>query len=187
MTKRIFDFILSLNFIAIAILPMILIAIIIKISSTGPVIFWSLRSGSNNSTFNMPKFRTMFLDSPYVASNLLEDKHRYITPFGSFLRKTSLDELPQLWSILIGKMSFVGPRPCILNEVEWIEKRKKYNIISLKPGLTGLAQINGRDNLTINEKIEFEKKYLKNANFTFDIYILLITVLQVIIRKNISH
>ena len=111
MTKRIFDFILSLNFIAIAILPMILIAIIIKISSTGPVIFWSLRSGSNNSTFNMPKFRTMFLDSPYVASNLLEDKHRYITPFGSFLRKTSLDELPQLWSILIGKMSFVGPRP----------------------------------------------------------------------------
>ena len=187
MIKRTFDFILSLVVIAIAILPMILIAIIIKISSKGPIIFWSLRGGADNSTFYMPKFRTMFLDSPDVASSLLKDKHRYITPFGSFLRKSSLDELPQLWSILTGKMSFVGPRPCILKEVEWIKQRRKHQIILLKPGLTGLAQINGRDNLTIKEKIKFEKRYLENKNFALDIYIIFVTILQVILRKNISH
>ena len=185
--KRLFDIILALLVVAIAFLPMLIIALLIACSSPGPIIYWSNRVGRNNIIFHMPKFRTMQVHTPAVATHLLDDPDRFLTPIGGFLRKTSLDELPQLWSILKGDMSFVGPRPALFNQDDLIEYRTKNGVYKLIPGLTGWAQINGRDELPIPQKVQFDHEYLEKRSFCFDLYILWLTLLKVIRSDGISH
>ena len=185
--KKIFDFIVSCGALFILSVPMLIIAVCIKFTSAGPVLYWSKRIGKNNQIFKMPKFRTMLTDTPAVATHLLDDPRKYVTALGKILRKTSLDELPQLLSILKGDMSFVGPRPALFNQDDLIELRTKKKIHRLTPGLTGWAQINGRDELPIPVKVAFDEYYLKNRSFMFDMKIIFQTFLKVALRKGIIH
>lgn len=168
-------------------IPMALVAFLVKVTSPGPILFWSERVGHYNKIFMMPKFRSMHINTPQVATNMLVDPAAYITPIGSFLRKSSLDELPQIWSIVKGDLSFVGPRPALFNQQELIERRTQAGIHRLKPGLTGWAQINGRDELTITEKIKLDIEYSKKQSIFIDLKILSITVHKVIFRDGILH
>ena len=185
--KRLFDISLGLLAIIIFILPCIIIAFLIKIDSKGPVIYWSDRVGANNIIFKMPKFRTMKVGTPALATHLLKDKFSHYTNLGIFLRKTSLDELPQVLTVITNKMSFVGPRPALYNQYDLMELRKIKGLNAIKPGITGWAQVNGRDNLTLEEKVKFDQEYLENKSFLFDLNILWLTVLRVIKREDISH
>ena len=185
--KTIFDFTLALIMTTILVVFMFLIAVAIKLSSDGPVLYWSKRIGQNNTIFSMPKFRTMRVGTPSIATHLLSNPDKFLTPLGSFLRRTSLDELPQLYSILTGSMSFVGPRPALFNQDDLINLRSDSGISHLKPGVTGWAQINGRDDLSIEKKVEFEKEYLKKMSFVFDLKIIWLTFFKVFKRDGISH
>lgn len=182
---------LDLTFAAILILMLLpvisLLVIVVKLTSSGPVLFWSDRIGKNSKIFRMPKFRTMLTETPSVATHLLENSKSYITPFGSLLRKTSLDELPQLLSIFKGEMSFVGPRPALYNQDDLIKLRKESLVDSLRPGLTGWAQVNGRDDISISEKAMLDKFYLDNFSFSLDLKILVLTSFQVLGRKGVRH
>ena len=185
--KRIFDFLLA-SLLTVLLLPlMLLVALAVKLTSTGPIIFWSQRAGKNNELFWMPKFRTMQIDTPNVATHLLNDASYYLTPIGAFLRKSSLDELPQLWSVICGEMSFVGPRPALFNQTDLIEMRTAVGVHCLTPGITGWAQINGRDELALSEKVGFDQEYLQKQNLAFDIQILWLTGLKVFKREGVSH
>jgi len=185
--KRLFDFSLSLIAFIFFAIPMLLTALLVKQTSKGPILYWSDRVGKNNSLFKMPKFRTMRTDTPAVATHLLGDPDRYLTPIGKFLRKSSLDELPQLASILKGDMSFVGPRPALFNQNDLIELRTQKGIHGLTPGLTGWAQINGRDELPIPVKVEFDEYYMKNQSFVLDLKILLWTFFKVVRSEGVTH
>ena len=185
--KRLFD--ISFAFFAcfLLLMPMSIIAVIIKCSSKGPVLYWSDRVGRDNHLFKMPKFRTMQIDTPAVATHLLSDPDRYLFPVGKFLRKTSLDELPQFLSILKGDMSFVGPRPALFNQEDLIEQRTSKGIHVLLPGLTGWAQINGRDELPIPVKVEYDFYYFENHSFLLDCKIIFITFLKTLRNEGVSH
>jgi len=162
-------------------------ALLVKLSSNGPVLYWSDRVGRNNILFKMPKFRSMRVDTPAVATHLLTNPDRYLTPIGKFLRKTSIDELPQLWSILVGDMSFVGPRPALFNQDDLIALRTKKRVEQLVPGLTGWAQVNGRDELPILAKVALDVEYLERRSLAFDLRILWLTFVKVIMRDGVSH
>ena len=168
-------------------LPLLLVSIAVAISSSGPILYWSQRVGKNNQLFWMPKFRTMRVNTPTLATHLLENPQQWLTPIGSFLRKTSLDELPQLWSILVGNMSFVGPRPALFNQQDLIELRTQKGVQILTPGLTGWAQINGRDELPIPQKVAFDVEYLQRQSLLFDIQIIFQTFLKVLKHQGIQH
>lgn len=185
--KRLFDFILSCSAVIAFVLPIVFITLLVKLTSKGPVLYWSDRVGRNNRIFKMPKFRSMRVDTPAVATHLLVDPSTYLTPIGRFLRKTSLDELPQLWSILKGDMSFVGPRPALFNQDDLIGLRTEKGVHLLTPGLTGWAQINGRDELPIPVKVEFDEYYLHNQSFLLDMKIILQTALKVVRREGVTH
>ncbi|WP_413287802.1 sugar transferase [Bdellovibrio sp. HCB337] len=187
MIKRIFDFVVSFVLLFVIALPVLLIAIAIKVNSKGPVIHWSQRVGRRNNVFSMPKFRSMKTDTPQVATHLLSTSQNYVTSVGAFLRKSSLDELPQLWSVLVGDMSFVGPRPALFNQDDLIALRTENGVDALRPGITGWAQVNGRDELSIPVKVQFDKEYLENRSFWFDLKIMVLTVLKVFMREGIHH
>jgi O-antigen biosynthesis protein WbqP len=185
--KRIFDlFLCFIAFIFLFIL-ILLIALLVIFTSKGPVIFWSKRVGRNNHLFLMPKFRSMRVDAPEVATHLLNNPDQWLTPVGPFLRKSSLDELPQMWSIFKGDMSFVGPRPALYNQDDLIALRTLAGVHILKPGLTGWAQVNGRDELPIPEKVKLDQVYLQRQSFWFDAYIIWMTFLKVLKREGILH
>lgn len=185
--KRLIDVILALAALVLAIIPVLLIACIIKLTSKGPVLYWSDRIGQNNTVFRMPKFRSMRTDTPVLATHLLQNPEQYLTPIGKFLRRTSLDELPQLWSILKGDMSFVGPRPALFNQYDLIDLRTQQGVHHLRPGLTGWAQINGRDELPIPQKVHLDVEYMQKKTFGFDCYILWLTFIKVAGGDGISH
>jgi len=187
MLKRSFDIGLSLCAIIILTIPIFITAILVRTTSTGPILYWSDRVGRHNRIFKMPKFRTMRVNTPALATHLLPDPKQFLTPIGSFLRKSSLDELPQLWSILKGDMSFVGPRPALFNQDDLIELRTQYGVDQLVPGLTGWAQINGRDELPIPEKVKLDLEYLNHQSFLLDIKILFLTFYKVIIKDGVTH
>lgn len=167
--------------------PALLVALAVKLTSRGPVLYWSDRVGARNVIFRMPKFRSMRVDAPVVATHLLTDPKAHLTPIGQFLRKSSLDEIPQLWSILKGDMSFVGPRPALFNQQDLIELRTKSGVHALVPGLTGWAQINGRDELPIPVKVEYDAYYMKRRSFWFDLKILWLTLGRVVGAAGVSH
>ena len=185
--KRLFDLLLSLFVAIVLALPILAVAIVVRLTSSGPALYWSDRVGRRNIVFKMPKFRTMQIGTPAVATHLLSDSGQYLTPVGSFLRKSSLDELPQLWSILVGDMSFVGPRPALFNQDDLIALRTQYGVDELVPGLTGWAQVNGRDELSIPIKVQYEVEYLQKQSFWFDLKILGLTFLKVVRRAGVSH
>jgi len=185
--KRIFDFVMAVILSGIFAVPMLLIALLVKTSSEGPILYWSERVGLQNGIFRMPKFRTMRIDTPAVATHLLKNPDEYLTPVGSFLRKFSLDELPQLWSILKGDMSFVGPRPALFNQDDLIRLRTLKGVHKIVPGITGWAQINGRDDLPIPKKVEYDSYYLDKKSFFFDMKILYMTILKVIKAEGVRH
>ena len=185
--KRITDIVLSLMLLVVLAVPLAVIALLVRVTSPGPVIYLSDRVGRHNKIFKMPKFRTMRIDTPAVATHLLTNPENYLTPIGSFLRKSSLDELPQLWSILKGDMTFVGPRPALFNQHDLIALRTANGIHELLPGLTGWAQVNGRDELPIPEKVSFEAEYLERRTWFFDLYILWLTFLKVLRTEGVSH
>ncbi len=185
--KRAFDLLLALLVLLILSLPLLLVALAVRLTSPGPVLYWSDRVGRHNRLFKMPKFRSMQIGTPAVATHLLHDPDSYLTPIGSFLRKSSLDELPQLWSILKGDMSFVGPRPALFNQDDLIALRTAVGAHELLPGLTGWAQINGRDDLPIPKKVELDAAYLQRRSLAFDVYILWLTAMKVIQREGVSH
>ena len=185
--KRTIDLLLAAVTFGIFSPAMVFVAIMVLTSSPGPAIYWSDRVGQRNRIFKMPKFRTMRIDTPAVATHLLSDPGKALTPIGSFLRRTSLDELPQLWSILKGDMSFVGPRPALFNQYDLIELRTACGVDALVPGLTGWAQVNGRDALSIADKVEFDLQYLRRRSFFMDIKILYMTFIKVIRRAGVSH
>jgi len=164
-----------------------LLSVVVLLTSPGPAIYWSDRVGQRNRIFKMPKFRTMRIDTPAVATHLLADPEKALTPIGSFLRKSSLDELPQLWSILRGDMSFVGPRPALFNQYDLIALRTQCGVDALVPGLTGWAQVNGRDALSIPDKVQFDLQYLQKRSFTMDMKILFMTFVKVMRRAEVSH
>ena len=185
--KRLVDLILLIIALVFLAIPMLIVAIIIKLTSPGPVMFWSDRVGQYNRIFRMPKFRTMQVNTPNVATHLLVGAGSYLTPVGGFLRKSSLDELPQLWSVFVGDMSFVGPRPALYNQDDLIAMRTEQGIEVLVPGITGWAQVNGRDELVLTEKVNLDAQYLQKQSMGFDFYILLLTVLKVFRREGVSH
>lgn len=185
--KRVIDLALVLIAGVVAAIPMALIAILIRLTSEGPALYWSDRVGRRNAVFSMPKFRTMRLGTPPVATHLMKDAASYLTPIGPFLRKTSLDELPQLWSILKGDMSFVGPRPALFNQDDLIALRTQCGVHELVPGLTGLAQIRGRDELPIPEKVKLDAEYLRRRSTLLDAQILWVTLIRVAKRDGVSH
>jgi O-antigen biosynthesis protein WbqP len=185
--KRIFDLVVAIAATIVFLVPMLIVAIVVKVTSRGPALYWSERVGRRNKTFRMPKFRSMRVDTPAVATHLLKGAGTYLTPVGSFLRKSSLDELPQLWSILKGDMSLVGPRPALFNQEDLIALRTERGVDALRPGLTGWAQINGRDELPIPVKVEFDAQYLARQSFLFDLKILFLTCLKVMRRSGVSH
>jgi O-antigen biosynthesis protein WbqP len=187
MVKRTFDLFLAFGLLVIFFFPILFVAALVRFTSPGPALYWSRRYGKNNSLFSMPKFRTMKINAPEVATHLLENPASYLTPIGPFLRKTSLDELPQLWSILSGHMSFVGPRPALFNQADLVELRSQCGVDSLTPGLTGWAQINGRDELPISEKVALDELYLKNQSLLLDMKILWLTLFAVLDQKGVSH
>ena len=185
--KRVFDLLLAVAAALVLAVPVMLVAILVRLTSPGPALYQSDRVGRNNKIFKMPKFRSMQVGTPAVATHLLADARSYLTPIGSFLRKSSLDELPQLWSILLGDMSFVGPRPALFNQHDLIELRTQLGVHELVPGLTGWAQINGRDELPISEKVALDAEYLYCKSLWFDICILWLTFVKVIRRDGITH
>jgi O-antigen biosynthesis protein WbqP len=185
--KRLFDFVLALFVLMMCAIPILVVAILVRLTSSGPALYWSNRVGRHNIIFKMPKFRTMQIGTPVVATHLLDNSTQYLTPVGSFLRKSSLDELPQLWSILVGDMSFVGPRPALFNQNDLIGLRTQYGVHRLVPGLTGWAQVNGRDELSILVKVQYEVEYLLKQSFWFDMKILALTLLQVIRGRGVCH
>ena len=185
--KRLFDILLATVATILLAVPIILVTVCVRLTSKGPAIYWSKRVGQHNRLFNMPKFRTMRIHTPAVAKHLLANAKSYLTPIGSFLRKTSLDELPQLWSILKGDMSFVGPRPALYNQDDLITLRTQAHVHLLQPGLTGWAQVNGRDEIPIPDKVKLDAVYMQRQSLWFDIYILWLTVLKVIKRDGVSH
>lgn len=185
--KRGVDLLLALMATLLLAVPVALVALAVRLTSTGPVLYWSERVGRHNKTFKMPKFRSMRVGTPAVATHLLADPKSHLTPIGSFLRKSSLDELPQLWSILMGDMSFVGPRPALFNQQDLIELRTAQGVHVLLPGLTGWAQVNGRDELPIPQKVALDAEYLVCQGFWFDIQILWMTFLKVVQRDGVSH
>jgi O-antigen biosynthesis protein WbqP len=185
--KRIFDLLLGGVAAMVLALPIVAVALLVRLTSTGPALYWSDRVGRHNQIFRMPKFRSMRVGTPAVATHLLADPKAYLTPVGSFLRKSSLDELPQLWSILKGDMSFVGPRPALFNQDDLIALRKECGVDELVPGLTGWAQVNGRDELPIPDKVKLDAEYLRRRSLSFDIYILWLTFVKVVRRDGVSH
>jgi len=187
MVKRIFDVVLAVILIVLFSLPLLIIAVLIKLISKGPVIFWTDRVGVNNTIFKMAKFRTMKLNTPQLATHLMENPEIYLIPIGAFLRRYSLDELPQLFNVLKGEMSFVGPRPALFNQDDLVALRTKKNIHTLIPGVTGWAQINGRDDLPIPVKVSFEAHYFNHRSFLFDLYIIFLTCIKVIKKEGIQH
>ena len=168
-------------------LPIVIVAALVRLTSQGAVLYWSDRVGMGNTIFKMPKFRSMKIDTPAVATHLLQDPKSVLTPIGDFLRKSSLDELPQLWCILKGEMSFVGPRPALFNQDDLIALRTEKGVEKLLPGLTGWAQVNGRDELPIPQKVELDTEYVRRQSFMFDIYILWLTFIKVLKRDGVSH
>jgi O-antigen biosynthesis protein WbqP len=187
MLKRFFDIVFAATMLIIFVLPMVLIAVAIRLTCPGPVIYWSDRVGRNNRVFPMPKFRTMRVDTPAVATHLMENPDEYLTRIGAFLRKSSLDELPQLWNILIGDMSVVGPRPALFNQDDLIALRSEVGVQKITPGLTGWAQISGRDELSIPEKVKLDVEYMQRKSFWFDLEIIFLTFVRVIHRHGVSH
>jgi O-antigen biosynthesis protein WbqP len=185
--KRLFDLFLVLTAGVILILPIMAVAAAVRLTSPGPALYWSDRVGRYNRIFRMPKFRSMRIGTPAVATHLLKDPKVYLTPIGSFLRKSSLDELPQLWSILAGDMSFVGPRPALFNQDDLVALRTVAGVHELVPGLTGWAQVSGRDELPIPEKVKLDAEYLRRRSFGFDLHILWLTAVKVIRRDGVSH
>ena len=185
--KRAFDIFLGCLTALLLFVPVLLVAIAVRLTSKGPALYWSDRVGRNNVIFKMPKFRSMLVGTPVAATHLLGNPQMHLTPIGSFLRKSSLDELPQLWSILVGDMSFVGPRPALFNQQDLIELRTDMAVHSLVPGLTGWAQVNGRDELPIPEKVKLDVVYLQRQSMRFDIHILWLTLVQVLRRDGVSH
>ena len=187
MIKRIFDLILAAILVILLGLPMLLIAAFIKLRSRGPAIFWTDRVGRNNVIFRMAKFRTMKINAPQVATHLMKDPGAYLIPGGAFLRKSSLDELPQLFNVLKGDMSFVGPRPALFNQDDLVALRTEKGIHRLIPGITGWAQVNGRDDLPIPVKVSFDEHYLRHRSFWFDLRILLLTAVKVVKKEGVQH
>jgi len=185
--KRFFDLLLSVILVLIFFIPMLVIAVLVAFTSKGPILYWSDRVGQNNRIFRMPKFRSMSMDTPTLATHLLDDSDMYLSPIGSFLRRSSLDELPQLFSVLRGEMSFVGPRPALFNQEDLVALRSEKGVDKLLPGITGWAQVNGRDELSIYDKVALDVEYLSQQSFWFDIRILWITFLKVIKRDGVSH
>ncbi|OEO25417.1 UDP-phosphate galactose phosphotransferase [Pseudomonas sp. J237] len=185
--KRLFDLLFGIGAAVVLAIPILLVAFIVRMTSKGPALYWSERVGKGNAIFRMPKFRTMHVGTPAVATHLLHDPNMHLTPIGSFLRKSSLDELPQLWSILKGDMSFVGPRPALFNQDDLIDLRAQNGVHLLLPGLTGWAQVNGRDELPIPEKVKLDVEYLQNQSVWFDIRILWLTFVKVVRRDGITH
>jgi O-antigen biosynthesis protein WbqP len=185
--KRLFDLILTACVAVFMVMPIILVALLVKLTSKGPALYWSDRVGRGNKIFKMPKFRSMRVGTPAVATHLLADARSHLTPIGSFLRKSSLDELPQLWSILAGDMSFVGPRPALFNQQDLIAMRTEQGVHTLLPGLTGWAQVNGRDELPIPEKVKLDVAYLQRQSLWFDVCILWLTFVKVLRRDGVLH
>ena len=185
--KRIFDSLLVIIVIILLVIPIILTAIAVRITSQGNVLYWSDRIGRNNEIFKMPKFRSMRIDTPTVATHLLDNPDSYLSSIGGFLRRSSLDELPQLFSVLKGHMSFVGPRPALFNQEDLITLRTEKSVDKLLPGITGWAQVNGRDELSIPDKVDLDVEYLNRQSFWFDMKILWMTLLKVINRDGVSH
>ena len=185
--KRVFDLTLALVAGLVLLLPALLVAAAVRVSSHGPILFWSDRVGRYNRLFRMPKFRSMVVDTPAVATHLLQSPGTFLTPIGGFLRKSSLDELPQIWSIIKGDMSFVGPRPALFNQNDLVQLRTIQGVHTLVPGLTGWAQINGRDELPIPQKVALDAEYLNKRSLRFDVKILLLTVIKVLRRDNVTH
>jgi O-antigen biosynthesis protein WbqP len=185
--KRLFDLVLALAGILVFALPLILVALLVKCSSRGPVLYWSDRVGRDNQLFSMPKFRSMRVDTPAVATHLLSDPQQYLTPVGALLRKTSLDDLPQLWSILRGDMSVVGPRPALFNQDDLIALRTQAGVHRLVPGLTGWAQVNGRDTLPIPDKVALDIEYLQRKSVWLDLRIIWMTLIKVFRSDGVSH
>jgi O-antigen biosynthesis protein WbqP len=186
-TKRIFDLAIVVLVAPLLLMIFIFVTVLIFLTSPGPVLHWSDRVGQNNCLFKMPKFRSMLIDTPAVATHLLRDPDQWLTPIGSFLRRSSLDELPQLWSILKGEMSFVGPRPALFNQDDLIALRTEKGVHHLVPGLTGWAQVRGRDDLSVSQKVKLDFEYLQHRSFLFDLQILWMTVLKVLRRDGVSH
>jgi O-antigen biosynthesis protein WbqP len=185
--KRMFDCILGLCVAIVLALPILLVGVLVRLTSKGPALYWSDRIGKNNVVFRMPKFRSMRVGTPAVATHLLSNPKAHLTPIGSFLRKSSLDELPQIWSILKGDMSFVGPRPALFNQDDLITLRTQYGVHQLVPGLTGWAQINGRDELPIPDKVKLDVEYLQQRSLWFDLRILWRTLVRVLRRDGVAH
>ncbi len=185
--KRLFDLLLSGSLAALFLLPALLITLAVKVTSRGPALYWSQRVGQHNRLFAMPKFRSMRVDAPVVATHLLADPRSHLTVIGSFLRKSSLDELPQLWSIINGDMSFVGPRPALFNQYDLIDLRTQHGVHRLVPGLTGWAQVNGRDELDVAEKVKFDAEYLQRQSFAFDLKIFWLTFVKVLGQQGVTH
>lgn len=185
--KRLLDLLFALLAATILALPILAIALLVRLTSPGPVLYWSDRVGRDNRIFRMPKFRSMRIGTPAVATHLLQDPGAYLTPIGSFLRRSSLDELPQLWSIVVGDMSFVGPRPALFNQDDLIALRSAAGVDGLLPGLTGWAQVNGRDELPIPEKVRLDAEYLRRRSVLFDLRVLWLTALKVVCRDGVAH
>jgi O-antigen biosynthesis protein WbqP len=185
--KRLLDVVLGCLAALVLFVPVLVVAIAVRLTSKGPALYWSNRVGRNNVIFKMPKFRSMRVGTPAVATHLLANPKAHLTPIGSFLRKSSLDELPQLWSILAGDMSFVGPRPALFNQQDLIALRTEQGVHTLVPGLTGWAQVNGRDELPIPEKVKLDVAYLQRQSLWFDIRILWLTFVKVLRRDGVSH
>lgn len=185
--KRIFDLTMAIFLICSLSIPILVVGLMVRLTSGSPVLYWSDRVGINNGVFRMPKFRTMRIDTPAVATHLMKNPDIYLTPIGSFLRKFSLDELPQLYSILKGDISFVGPRPALYNQDDLVELRTNKGIHKLTPGITGWAQINGRDELPIEVKVEYDEYYLNNRSLQFDLKILVMTFKKIVSREGVAH
>lgn len=185
--KRLLDLICGLLAATLFAGPLLVLAVLVKLTSRGPVLYWSDRVGQNNRIFSMPKLRTMRVDTPVVATHLLDDPARFLTPIGAFLRKSSLDELPQLWCIIRGDMSLVGPRPALFNQHDLISLRTEQNVHTIRPGLTGWAQVNGRDELPIPDKVKLDANYLQWQSLAFDFRIIVLTFVKVVRRDNVAH
>jgi len=185
--KRLFDITLALVLLSILLMPMLVIGALVRLTSKGPALYWSDRVGRFNVIYRMPKFRSMLINTPAVATHLLDNPDQYLSPIGSFLRRTSLDELPQLWSVIKGDMGFVGPRPALFNQKDLIQARTEAGIDRLRPGITGWAQVNGRDQLSITEKVELDLMYSRQQSFWFDLKILFMTLAKVLKRSGVSH
>jgi O-antigen biosynthesis protein WbqP len=185
--KRIFDLVVATVAAFVFAVPLLVIAAVVRVTSRGPALYWSNRVGKDNRIFRMPKFRSMRVDTPTVATHLLSSPNVYLTPVGPFLRRSSLDELPQLWCVLKGEMSLVGPRPALFNQDDLIALRTSHGVEALVPGLTGLAQISGRDDLPIPEKVKLDEEYLHRRSFLLDLRILILTALRVVRRDGVAH